>query len=145
MRWLVLLISLMAGAVQAADWTEPKRGTTERKALMDALRPHAEWLFGAPVQFVVHELRVSGSVGFGSLTAQRPGGDAIRIIDTPGYARGEVDVDFGDPEEFHVLYRKSGETWVAVHWSSGATDVWFAWEPLCREYRPVIDEFCRGF
>ena len=144
MRWFLMLLTLVAGTASAADWTVPQRGTAERKAMMDALRPHAEWLFGAPVKFVAHDLRRAGNVGYGALKAQRPGGKAINIFDTPGYQRGEVYVDPGDPVEFHVLYKKSGDTWVAVHWSSGATDVWFSWEPLCREYRPVIAEFCRG-
>lgn len=142
MRWLVVFLMVLSGSAFAADWSEPQRGTATRKAMMDAVRPHAEWLFGAPVQFVVHELRRSGDVGFGALTAQRPGGKAINYRNTPGYRRGELDIDFGEPKDFHVLYRKSGDTWVAVHWSSGATDVWFSWEPLCREYRPVIAEVC---
>jgi hypothetical protein len=44
--------------------------------------------------------------------------------------------------ELQALYRKVGDTWVAVHWAAGATDVWFSWEPLCQEYRPVIEEWC---
>jgi len=32
-------------------WEEPQRGTDTRSALMDALRPHAEWMLGKPVEF----------------------------------------------------------------------------------------------
>jgi hypothetical protein len=42
------------------------------------------------------------------------------------------------------LYKLSGETWVAVHHAVGATDVWFAWGPLCREYGAVIADYCQG-
>ncbi len=145
MRILALVFALFASQTLAAGWSEPQRGSATRQAMMDAIRPHAEWLLGVPVQFVVADLRRAGAVGYASLRAQRPGGKKIRVQDTPGYLRGEVFEEPGDPAEFHVLYRKSGDTWVAVHWSSGATDVWFSWAPLCRQYRPVIEEFCRGF
>ncbi|WP_127114241.1 hypothetical protein [Shimia sediminis] len=144
MRVIATILMMMAGAVNAADWSEPARGTYDRKAMMDAVRPHAEWLFGDPVQFVVHDLRRAGNIGFGALTAQRPGGKAIDMHRTPGARLGEIDLEMEGQEDFLVLYRKSGDTWVAVHWSYGAGDVWFAWEPLCAEYRPVIEEFCRG-
>lgn len=82
---LILTMALAGGIASAADWTEPQRGTAERAAMMDALRPHAEWLFGAPVQFVVNDLRRYGDLGYGAVTAQRPGGGAINIYETPGY------------------------------------------------------------
>ena len=144
MRLMALVFALVASQSLAAGWTEPQRGSATRQAMMDAIRPHAEWLLGAPVQFVVNDLRRAGTVGYAALKAQRPGGKPINLWDTPGYLRGEVYEGPGEAIEFHVLYRKSGDTWVAVHWSSGATDVWFAWAPLCRQYRPVIEVFCRG-
>ncbi|WP_372885347.1 hypothetical protein [Shimia sp.] len=144
MRILAAVLMLFSGVGSAAEWREPPRGSATRGAMMDALRPHAEWLLGAPVEFVVRELRQSGDIGFASLVAQRPGGGRIDIAATPGFRRGEVFDGPGDAREFHVLYRRSGATWVAVHWSSGATDVWFSWAPLCRQYRPVIAEVCGG-
>lgn len=139
---LVLGSPLFAGVAMA--WEEPQRGTATRKAMMDALRPHAEWQLGAPVEFVIHDLRRAGDLGFAMVHAQRPGGRAINVPATPGFARGDVDMEGGDPTELQALYRKVGETWVAVHWAMAATDVWFAWGPLCREYRPVIADFCEG-
>ena len=70
-----------------------RRGTALRAALMDAVRPHVEWRLGAPVQFVVRDLRVAGDVGFASLWPQRPGGAQIDLYQTPGYARGDLIVD----------------------------------------------------
>ena len=145
MRFLWLIFGLWPGLAQAADWTEPARGTADRSAMMDAMRPHAEWILGAPIQFIVHDLRRAGDVGFATLSAQRPGGASINLRETPGYALGEIDMEAGDPREFIALYRRVGQTWVAVHWSSGATDAWFVWQPLCSEYRPVIAEYCDGF
>ncbi|MGK7651789.1 hypothetical protein ACSQ76_04990 [Roseovarius sp. B08] len=137
-----MLLVMLAGS--AAAWEEPARGSATRGALMDAIRPIAEWKLGAPVQFVVHDLRREGNVAFAGLKAQRPGGGAIDPRQTPAVARGEEDGSF-DISEIFVLYKKSGDTWVAVHYSFGATDAWWSWEPLCREYRAVTPGACAPF
>ncbi|WP_306152758.1 hypothetical protein [Roseovarius sp. MMSF_3281] len=141
-NWLVLLAVAVPGVALA--WEEPQRGKKMRSAMMDALRPHAEWMLGAPVEFVVHSLRQSGDVGFASVHAQRPGGRAIDIARTPGAARGQLDAEYMDGSSLQALYRKSGQTWVAVHWAIGATDVWYADPALCPEYKAVIPEVCGG-
>ena len=141
-RILIACFCLIATAAGAADWTVPQRGSATRAALMDAIRPHAEWELGQPVEFVVKELRVAGDLGFAMLKAQRPGGVPIDMRDTPIARRGGFDADIAEAAELQVLYRKSGQTWVAVHWMIGATDPWFTWEPLCREYAPVIHDWC---
>jgi hypothetical protein len=133
----------MASGVRA-DWIEPARGTATRAALMDALRPHVEWALGAPVEFLVWDLRQSGDIAFASLMAQRPGGGAIDIATTPAAMRGELDPQVGDGATVQALYRLSGDTWVAVHWAISATDVWYSWGPICAEYRAVIPEACAG-
>ncbi|MGC9371231.1 MAG: hypothetical protein ACP5DX_16975 [Paracoccaceae bacterium] len=140
---LIACLCLVATAADAADWTVPQRGSATRAALMDAIRPHAEWELGRPVEFVVRELRVAGDLGFAMLKAQRPGGVPIDMHDTPIARRGGFDADIAEASELQVLYRKSGQTWVAVHWMIGATDPWFTWTPLCREYYPVIHDWCR--
>ena len=43
-----------------------------------------------------------------------------------------------------ALYRRSGNTWVAVRWVLGATDVWWSERELCFYWRPVIPEVCQG-
>ncbi|MVO16750.1 hypothetical protein [Parasedimentitalea huanghaiensis] len=139
--WLVVA-ALIASPLAAQDWYEPKRGTAERKALMNALRPLAEVDLGAPVEFVVHDLRVSGHRAFASVQPQRPGGRPIDIASTPGFARGEFSPDFMDGTHMQALYIKKGNTWVAVEHAIGATDVWFAGEPFCSSWGPVIAEFC---
>ncbi len=145
MRWLFVIVIVLAGGLaNAQSWSEPKRGTATRTALMDALRPHAEWQLGAPVEFVVHDLRRAGNLAYASITAQRPGGHVINQYKTPGYRRGDIDPEFSDGTSIQALYRKSGETWVAVHWAIGSTDVWFAYDEMCRTYAPVIPEFCQG-
>ena len=140
-----LFIGLLAVGplpVSAQIYSEPGRGTATRSALMDAVRPHVEWELGRPIEFVVDELRVAGDVAYGSLSPQRPSGGAIDLYNTPGYRRG-MDPEYVDGTHVAVLYRKLRETWVAVHHSIGATDVWFSAPDYCIEYAAVIPEWCK--
>ena len=140
---LVLEVFALGGApVVAQSYSEPERGTATRAALMDAIRPHVEWGLGQPIEFVVDKLRVSGDVAYGSLSPQRPGGAAIDLYNTPGSRRG-MEPKYMDGTHVAVLYRKLRETWVAVHHSIGATDVWFAAPDYCIEYAAVIPEWCK--
>ena len=141
---LTLVLALLVQGAWAQSWHVPQRGTADRTGMMDAIRPHVEWLLGAPVQFVVRDLRVSGDLGYAALHPQRPGGAAISLWNTPGHRRGVLDPEMSDGVHTHVLYRRSGATWVAVEWSVGATDVWFSAPELCAVWRPVIAEFCGG-
>ncbi len=140
--WAILIWAVLAGSAMA--WTEPARGSQARSDLMNAVRPHVEWQLGAPVQFVVNELRVAGDVAYAALSPQRPGGAAIDLFSTPAYRRGALSYDELDGLRFHVLYRKSGKVWVAVQWSMGATDVWWAAPDFCAIWRPVTPEVCQG-
>jgi hypothetical protein len=126
----------------ADSYFEPKRGTTLRSSLMDAIRPHIEWELGQPIEFIVNELRASGNYALAFLSPQRPGGIKIDIFKTPGFQRGSLDPNYMDSTAVVVLYEKKRETWVAVHHSIGATDVWFSEPELCSQYQPVIPEFC---
>lgn len=140
------VIAVLAGLCLAAPalaqgWHEPARGSAERRALMDAARPIAEDNLGAPIEFVVHELRVLDGIAFAMLQAQRPGGGAIDLRDTPMAARGDWDPYLENNTEMQVLYRKSGSQWVAVHWGIAPTDVW--WAGFCDGWGPVIPEACQ--
>ena len=122
-------------------WEEPARGTPTRAALMDAIRPTAEYLLGAPVEFVVYELRRSADMAFAMLNAQRPGGVPIDYATTPAVIRGEMDVQ-QDVTGAQVFYRLTGSGWIVEEFSFGATDVWFAAEPFCTRYRALIADYC---
>lgn len=144
-HWIAGFLAMIALCTPLfAEFYEPARGSAERKAMMDAIRPHAEEQLGNPVEFVVHDLRISGVAGFASVSAQRPGGGAIDIYNTPGYRSGALDPEMMDGTSMQALMRLSGKTWVAVHWAIGATDVWYAYAPFCRRYRDVIADFCEG-
>lgn len=120
----LLALSLAGGPVAAQDVFEPARGSDLRADLMSALRPHAEWALGAPVQFIIHDLRVSGDVAFASISAQRPGGAPIDLHQTPLAAQNPDWIEDMDGATLQALLEKSGRVWVAVHHEIGATDAW---------------------
>ncbi|WP_419408657.1 hypothetical protein [Primorskyibacter sp. 2E107] len=111
---------------------------------MSAIRPHIEWTLGAPVEFVVQDLRRDGDAAFASLMAQRPGGAPINLYNTPGALRGEIDPEYMDGSAVQALLQKSGDTWVAVHHTIGATEAWWHWEEHCPIWHRVIPEACGG-
>ncbi|MCE1237832.1 MAG: hypothetical protein LWW93_15890 [Hyphomicrobiales bacterium] len=63
--------------IAKSDVATPPPGSPERKAVLDALRPGFEALFGAPIEFRVGEMRLAAGFGFVSVHPQRPGGRAI--------------------------------------------------------------------
>lgn len=138
----LLLALLLALPLPALAWQEPARGTVLRADLLDAIRPLLEWHLAAPVEIVVHSLRVQGNRAFVSAYAQRPGGGAIDMAATPMARRGEYWADISDGTTIQALIQQSGRMWVPVHWAVGATDVWFMSDEFCAGWRPVLTEYC---
>lgn len=144
MKRVFLAVTLAAtglAPMAALAWDTPVRGTPLRAELVDAARPHAEWVLGPPVIFVVEDLRVSGDVAFASLHPVRPGGREITRGEIPQRFDQDNPFDWGGPD-MQVLYQRSGDTWVAVHHVIGATDVWWAHPDFCPLWRNVIPEVC---
>jgi hypothetical protein len=138
----VCLATLTLASTPALAWDTPARGSADRRGLMDAMRPHAEALFGAPVEFVIQEARVGGGVAFVMLQPQRPGGVAIDVPRTP-FAKGDsYDPDFMDGIRLDAFLQKSGTTWVMIDMAVGATDAWFASTSYCATYAAVLPEVC---
>ena len=137
-----LALALALLATPALGWEEPARGTPLRADLLDAIRPHLEWNLGAPVEIVVHQLRVQGDLGFVSAHAQRPGGAPIDVMQTRMGRHPDFDPNFSDGTTIQALLQRSGRMWVAVHHALGATDVWYADPELCATWRPVIADVC---
>lgn len=142
MRLALILMLCLALPSPAAAWTEPARGTAERRAMMDAMRPLAEMNLGAPVEFVVHGLRVDGRAGFAMVSAQRPGGGEIDLAQTPLVRQQGLDPEFMDGASMQALLWKSGQSWVVAHWAIGATDVWWADPAFCPQWAAVTPEVC---
>jgi hypothetical protein len=138
-RGIIAAAALWALAGSAVwGWSEPAKGSKERAALMDAIRPVAEWWLGAPVEFAVQTLRVEGNRAFAVLDAQRPGGVPIDMARTPLALRDGWDPRVLDGARIDVLYKKSGGQWVAVLREIGATDAWYSYDPICAEWRSVL-------
>ena len=138
---LSLLFSL-ALAAPAFGWETPAKGSADRKAMMDALRPHAEWNLNAPVEFVVDTLRVEGKLGFAMVTPQRPGGKPIDLSQTPMVERDGFDPAYMDGAAMQALLQKQGKTWVVVHWQMGASDVWWSEPQYCGIWGKLTPEVC---
>ncbi|HZP20823.1 MAG TPA: hypothetical protein VFB16_11530 [Bauldia sp.] len=126
--WAVLVallpLLLIAGHASAEVVTPPK-GSPERAAILDAVRPMAEAELGAPVEFVVREMRVIGEWAFVILEPQRPGGGKIEYA----YTRYQEAVDegiFGG--EVIALLRETPKGWLTYEYELGSTDVpWVDW------------------
>lgn len=137
------LMAALVVATPASAYDTPARGSGLRADLMDALRPIAEWQLGAPVEFVVHDLRVAGTAAFASVLAQRPGGGEIDMRFTPMVRRGEYDPEVGDGPTMQALLIRSVPGWVPVTYAIGPTDVWWAWDEYCPLWGAVLPEICR--
>ena len=138
------VVAALAMPGAALAWEEPARGSDLRADLMDSLRPIAEWNLGAPIEFVVNDLRVSGDVAYASVLAQRPGGAPIDLADTPIVQRQDIDPELSDGPTMHALLQRAGRTWVAVRFSTGATDAWYAWDGYCAVWGVVLPESCQS-
>ncbi len=122
------LLTLGAAAIFAAGspypafaWYEPQRGSGERKAILDAIRPRVEAEMRGPVEFVVTMFRAEDGWAFAILEPQRPGGGKINVRET-GYAR---DHEFMDGLTVYALTRSVGGKWYLVDAVTGPTDAAF--------------------
>lgn len=141
---LVMIAVLCAPAqlVAAQTYSEPKRGSETREDILDAIRPQAQWSFGAPVEFVVGEIRVAGNVAFATVRAQRPGGAEIDIFSTPDVLRGQLDPYAGNGPTMEVLLQKSGRVWVGVHYGLNSSEGWWYDQVYCPIWAAVLPEVC---
>ena len=100
--------------------TAPGPATSQRKAVLDALRPRVEKKLGPDVEFMVALLRVEDDWAFVIADPQRKGGkpiDGWKIF-------GE---DFGNMDGLRVdavLHKRNGR-WLVADYAIGATDVWY--------------------
>lgn len=126
---LALLIALMGAVARAETPYEPARGSTERKQILNAVRPLVEVRFAFPVEFVVDWMRSADGWAFVSLNPQRPGGTAIDLRSTL-YAD---QMDYMDGAQTYALLRFAYERWNVVDYAVGPTDVFWQGDPLYRQ------------
>lgn len=97
----------------------PVRGSAQRRAILDALRPAVQAEIGPEIEFVVHDIRVVRGWAFVSATPQRPGGAPI---DGARYFPYFSEMD-GLATTAVLRLERGG--WTLVDHAIGATDVWY--------------------
>jgi len=108
-----------AGFAAAQVVHEPAKGSAERAAVLDALRPAVESEMRGPVEFVVSVLRTTPKWAFVQVDPQHPGGKAIDIEDTSFAGEG----DMMDGLTVFALLRFQSGRWNLVEHVVGPTDV----------------------
>ena len=106
---LVVLIGLIAVAP----------APSERKAVLDALRPAVEAKLGPGIEFVVHVLRVEDGWAFVMADPRRKD---RKPIDGHHYFD---DFDNMDGLRVDAVLQRRGGRWRLVEHAFGATDVWY--------------------
>jgi hypothetical protein len=110
--------------------------SSQRAAILAALRPRATRDLGPPVEFVVSEFRQQGNIAFAFVTAQRPGGRAIDLTRTPvGKDGGAEEMDGPTIQAF---FKRVGGVWRVDLYAIGATDVWYMDPVICATYARVM-------
>lgn len=118
---LPILIAVMLTAtafVSAQAVYTPERGSAERKAILDVLRPPVEKAMKQKVVFVVHYMNVQGMWAYASGYMQRPDGGELGTDGT--IFEGSEDVF---ENNFFGLFRKTGGKWRLVTHAVSCTDV----------------------
>lgn len=122
-KFLVAISFIMAVAAStvafAAEVHEPAKGSTERKAILDAIRPAIEAQMRGPVEFAINIMLSDGEWAFVGTDPQRPGGGAIDP-ETTAFA-GQSDMI--DGLTTYALARFANGRWNHVDDIVGPTDV----------------------
>ena len=111
----------------------PKRGSVERKSILNAIRPLLEARLGAPVEFVVGKMNVYDDWAWLIVDPQRPGGGKISTQD-PNYKFWNDQ----DGLRTYALLRQAYGQWNLIDYAIGPTDVFWSGDPL-------YDQFPRAF
>jgi len=103
-----------APSVQAYDL---EKGSSERKLILDAVRPMVERLLNPPVTFQVDTIRVAGDFAFLRMTPIRPTGEAIDTATTnlPNKDSGVLT---------QILLQRNGTSWSLSDGVIGASNQW---------------------
>lgn len=99
----------------------PAVGSSERKALMDAIRVPAEKDLKQKVIFNVDRLRVAGNWAYARVSPTRPDGSEVNYSKT----KFQKQIEFGafDPQGEALLFKEANGDWSVIEWVFGATDV----------------------
>jgi hypothetical protein len=134
---------LLATLGPAFAWEVPAPGSADRKGLMDAIRPHAEEALGAPVEFVIEDVRISDDVAFVMVWPQRPGGGKIDLYTTPLALTDDYFPHFYEGSRIDALLERSENIWIVKKLVIGVMAKWWSDPAYCAAYAAVIPESCR--
>jgi hypothetical protein len=117
-----VVMMALRGPALALTFREPAKGSTERAAIMDTLRPAVEAEMRGPVEFVVTTIHVTPNWAFVRVEPQRPGGGVIDPEQT-GFAG---DTDMMDGLTVYALMGFQAGRWNLIDHMVGPTDVGYA-------------------
>jgi hypothetical protein len=127
--YLLAFIALSFSVSAVAQTYTPKQGSSERKALMDALRIPVEKELNKKVVFKVDHLKVQGNFAFMRGVPQQPSGARMDYRGT-AYQQA-IKAGFFD-DWICALWRNQNGKWQVVRYVIGATDV--VYEEWDKEY-----------
>jgi hypothetical protein len=119
---VAVVMTVLSGPALALTFREPAKGSAERVAIMDTLRPAVEAEMRGPVEFVVTTIRVTPNWAFVQVEPQRPGGGVIDPEQT-GFA-GETGMM--DGLTVYGLMGFQAGRWNLIDHMVGPTDVGYA-------------------
>ncbi|WP_406854634.1 hypothetical protein ABEG18_19085 [Alsobacter sp. KACC 23698] len=101
-------------------------GTPLRAELMNALRPSVEVELNPPIEFRAYEIKVAGDWAFMQVMPQRPGGQPVRVLETPRASHYKI---IGNNVHTEAVLHRTAGIWRVEEAAVGSTDVWFL--PWC--------------
>jgi hypothetical protein len=132
---IFLLFALPVSAF-AGDVHEPAKGSPERAAILDAIRPTIEAQMFGPVEFKIDTMRTDGDWAFVMADPQRPGGKPVDP-ETTAFAGREDEMD---GLTVLGLARLVKDRWVHIDDIIGPMDAaQTAWIKNCRVPEAVIN------
>lgn len=132
---LLLMCASLAASAQTVH--EPARGTSERKNILDAVRPMMEARVGPPVEFVVNWMRSGYGWAFVQVSPQRPGGGVIDPYRTTFASQAE----YMDGLVTYALLRYQFNRWNLIDFAVGPTDVFWQGDPLYAQVPPGLTPY----
>lgn len=132
MKYFSILLLIVTAAMSAAAQSvyTPEKGSTERKAILDALRVPVERELKQKIVFAANTFNVLGSWTFIFGTMQTPEGGQPDFSRTR-YAEAQREGFFDN--NFQALIKKTAGKWIVVKFQIGCTDVCYT--EWWRQYR----------
>ena len=122
---LSVIIAVTASTLAlAAEVHEPAKGSPERKAILDAIRPAIEAQMRTSVEFQINVMLSDGEWAFVAANPQHPGGGEIDMEKTAFAGKSEI----MDGLTTYALVRFANGRWNHIDDIVGPTDVaYWSW------------------